>query len=97
MKNEGRHIILQLQNLQCAAGSGEVMRNIPKFDLFRGQYGEPDATWIETVEGLGSAAERMQQLAKEKPGPYFIFHAISRQVLGSVDTTQKSGTNSEVA
>jgi hypothetical protein len=82
---------------QVRAVQGVAMKILPKFDLFSGQYGEPGALWIETVEGLGNASTRMHELAKERPGPYFVFHASTRQVLGSIDTTPKSGTKSEVA
>lgn len=73
------------------------MRTVPSFDLFYGQYGQEDAAWIETIEGLGNAADRMLQLANEKPGPYFLFHAPSHQLLGSVDTTPKAKSKWEVA
>jgi hypothetical protein len=69
--------------------------SIPKFDIFAGRPNESDVAWIETVEGLGAACERMKALAARKPGPYFVFHALSHQVLGAVDTSRKS--SSEVA
>ena len=63
---------------------------LPRYEIFSGEYAEKDATWIESVEGLGQAADRMRELAKEKPGPYFIFHMVSHQVLGVIDTTPKA-------
>ena len=89
--------ILRCIKTSSAGSPGEAMRSLPKFDLFFGRYGEQDATWIETVDGLGNAADRMNKLAREKPGAYFVFHSSTHQVLGSVDTTPKSGTKSEVA
>jgi hypothetical protein len=60
---------------------------LPTFDIFSGHYGEKDAMWIEAVEGLANASGRMHVLAAAAPGPYFVFHAVSRQILDSVDTT----------
>ena len=73
------------------------MKLFPKFEIFSGRFGEEDALWIETVEGLGNASDRMHALAKEKPGPYFVFHVISHQVLGSVDTTPRGESKWGVA
>jgi hypothetical protein len=41
------------------------------FDIFSGTFKK--AWWIEAVEGLSNGRERMQQIAKEKPGEYFLF------------------------
>jgi len=46
------------------------------FDIFSGT--QKNAAWIETVEGLSAARERLQQIAREKPGQYFIFSALTR-------------------
>jgi len=66
------------------------MPNLPRFEIFSGEYPDKDATWIESVEGLGQAADRMYELAKEKPGRYFVFHMVSHQVLAAVDTTPRA-------
>jgi hypothetical protein len=68
---------------------------VPTFEIFRGLYLESDALWIECVEGLATAVERMKEIAAEKPGPYFVFDAKSHQVLATINTTPKS--KSEVA
>ena len=41
------------------------------FDIFSGT--PKRAMWIEAVEGLSNARERMQQIAGEQPGQYFLF------------------------
>jgi hypothetical protein len=57
----------------------------PRFDIFSGQI-DKNALWIETVEGLSNARERMEQIAAEKPGQYFIFSSLSHAVLAQVET-----------
>lgn len=61
------------------------MASLPKFDIFSGTR-EKDARWIEAVEGLSEANERMQQLAVQKPGMYFIFCTASNTVVASIET-----------
>jgi len=56
-----------------------------RFDIFSGQI-DKNALWIETVEGLSRARERMEQIAAEKPGQYFIFSPLSHAVLAQVET-----------
>ena len=43
---------------------------------------------IEAVRGLANARERMEVLAKETPGKYFVFSTLSHAVLAMTDTTQ---------
>ena len=43
--------------------------NVPRFDVFSGLL-DKDALWIESVQGLGAAYERMTELAANRPGPY---------------------------
>lgn len=60
--------------------------NTPKYDIFSGS-GYRDALWIEAVEGLGAANERIKELAAEKPGAYFVFCTARGVVVARVDTT----------
>jgi hypothetical protein len=60
---------------------------MPQFDIFRGHFGGKDAEWIESVEGLAAANERMKQIAAEKPDAYFVFSPLSRAALAIIDTT----------
>jgi hypothetical protein len=59
---------------------------IPQFDIFSGTIGE-DAMWIESVEGLEAARKRLNQLASQSPGKYFLYGVEAHAVLASVDTT----------
>jgi len=63
---------------------------VPTYDIFAGRHGDTDARWIEPVEGLGCAYERMKEISAKERGPYFILDAHSHKVLASVDTTAKS-------
>lgn len=56
------------------------MRDI-SYDLFKGTS-EENALWIETVEGLQAAMDRMDCLALTTPGDYFLFR--SGSVVASV-------------
>ena len=60
---------------------------VPAFDVFRGRFGDKDVVWIEAVEGLAAARQRMERFASEVPGPYFVFSSFSHAVLASIDTT----------
>lgn len=62
----------------------------PTFDIFRGAS-EKDAVWVGAVEGLSNARGRMEQIAGEKPGIYFLFSSSSRSILDRIETIQKPG------
>lgn len=57
-----------------------------KYEIFSG-IPDRDAVWIEAVEGLASALERMEKIAEDTPGPYFIFYAQSHSVVARMDTS----------
>jgi hypothetical protein len=61
------------------------MVSLPKFDIFSGD-GDKNPRWIEAVEGLAKANERMQQLAEQKPGKYFIFYTGTLTVVANIET-----------
>jgi hypothetical protein len=59
------------------------------FDIFSGapeEYG----SWVEVIEGLSSAHERMEQIAAEKPGQYFLFSRTHQSILMQVDTRSRT-------
>jgi hypothetical protein len=58
----------------------------PRFDIF---FGPADryAVWVESVCGLANARDRMEILAAEKPGVYFLFSNRDHAILGTIDTT----------
>ena len=45
--------------------------------------------WVEAIEGLGNAVDRMHVFAAEKPDAYFVFDAHTHKVLATTDTTPK--------
>jgi hypothetical protein len=57
----------------------------PHFDIFRGL---PDryALWVETVEGLASARQRMEQIAAIEPDKYFVFCRLDHSILAYAAT-----------
>jgi hypothetical protein len=61
---------------------------LPTFDIFQGHYRDKDPKWLEAVEGLGSARDRMKQIATDSPGAYFVFSKHDRLVLDILDTTK---------
>jgi hypothetical protein len=60
----------------------------PTFDIFSGTT-DKDAMWMEAVEGLASARERMEEIASSAPGRYFIFAQRSRAILARIDTRER--------
>lgn len=63
------------------------MNNEPRFGIFSGSF-ENDALWLETVCGFSKARERMEQLASQAPGKYFVFSVHRRGLLASIDTSK---------
>jgi hypothetical protein len=60
----------------------------PSFDIFAGDR-DKNAVWIEAVAGLSNAREQMEQIAKEKPGKYFLFSSVGRSIVGRIETFRK--------
>jgi len=56
-----------------------------RFDIFKGYIGK-DEVWLESVSGLENARQRMEQIASESPGVYFLFSGLTHSVLGRIDT-----------
>ena len=63
------------------------------FDIFSGSV-DKDAIWIEAVEGLGNAKDRMDELAAKSPGKYFVFCSFSHTVM-AVTNTRKEDSDSD--
>jgi hypothetical protein len=55
------------------------------FDIFSG-VSETVALWLGTVAGLSKAKERMEQIAAEKPGHYFIFCVATSTIVTQMRT-----------
>jgi hypothetical protein len=61
--------------------------NPPQYDLFAGTFGDGDALWLEAIEGLGIAYEKMKWRAARVPGKYFVFCQSTHTVQASIDTS----------
>lgn len=61
--------------------------SVPTYHIFSG-FPDRDALWLETVEGLGAAHDRMREHAVQSPGPYFVFCGQTHTVLASIDTSR---------
>lgn len=69
------------------------MKIEPRFGIFSGSF-ENDALWLETVAGFAKARARMEQLASQVPGKYFMFSIHSPRSRASVDTSKLARTAS---
>jgi hypothetical protein len=63
--------------------------NEETFDIFSGAP-EENGLWVEAIEGLSSAHQRMGQIAAEKPGRYFLFSTADQSILTRVDTRSRT-------
>lgn len=63
---------------------------VPVFDIFCGMA-DKEAVWVETVNGLSSARERMEGIAMLKPGHYFVFSRTDHAILAEITTHEKAG------
>jgi len=77
----GRKLYQAVQEL-CARLVGT---NEPRFDIFAGKI-DRRAVWIESAFGLSKARQRMEELAVQIPGKYFLFSIHSHAVLAKIDT-----------
>jgi hypothetical protein len=59
------------------------------FEIFSGAP-EENGLWVEAVEGLSSAHQRMGQIALEKPGEYFLFSSTDQSILTRVSTRSRT-------
>jgi len=62
---------------------------VPTYDIFAGRFGFTEVLWLESVEGLGNANERMNAIAVQKPGSYFVFCTRTHQKMAAIDTRTK--------
>ena len=56
---------------------------IPQYDIFSGRA-DKYAEWLEVVEGLGAAVDKMNEHAVQSPGRYFVFCSNTHAVLASI-------------
>jgi hypothetical protein len=63
-------------------------RSVPPYDIFRG-HPKKDPMWVEALDRLTAANDRMVEYSRQNPGPYFIFCHSTRAVLASIDTSMR--------
>jgi hypothetical protein len=63
--------------------------HVPRFDIFAGVPSgvDRDAFWMESVDGLAAACERMKHYAASRPGSYFVFSMSRHQTMASINTS----------
>lgn len=64
------------------------------FDIFFGQT-DKNAVWVEAVKGLSNARQRMEELAAQKPGSYFVFSTSEHSILARTETSKDDWPNSQ--
>jgi len=80
----GRELYQAVQKLGARLAGG----NEPRFDIFAGNV-DRCAVWIEPAFGLAKARHRMEEIAAQIPGKYFLFSIHSHAVLAKIDTTNR--------
>jgi hypothetical protein len=84
----GKQIVAAIHTEPATARATES-GTVPSFDIFKGRYPNQEAVWLETIRGLANARQRMEQIATENPGPYFVFSTHDRLVMAIFDTTKR--------
>lgn len=79
-----------LRSLPTSRGKAVKMSEVPAFDIFAGTPGHANVLWICSVNGLTRAKERMDRIAAQKPGEYFIFFTDGHTVVAHVETSIKT-------
>jgi hypothetical protein len=60
---------------------------IPRFDIFAGSPNKR-ARWLEATLDLANARKRMEELARQEPGEYFVFSTFNHAILARIDTAK---------
>jgi hypothetical protein len=85
----GKQVVAAIRTEPAVARATESA-TVPAFDIFKGHYPDKQAIWLETIRGLPNARQRMEQIAAETPGNYFVFSAHDNLVMAISDTTLRS-------
>ena len=64
------------------------------YDLFSGAP-EEDVLWLEAVDGLNNAIDRMTQRSRENPGRYFVYSSNTQTVIASIDTNRRESDHAQ--
>jgi hypothetical protein len=66
---------------------------MPTFDIFQSPRNKNDVVWLECIEGLDAATQRMYAIATHRPGIYFVLNLRDHLVVAKTDTRSlASGT-----
>jgi len=57
------------------------------YEIFSGSRNK-DPMWLESVEGLRAARERIKEKATATPGEFFVFCTKTYTVVASIDTSE---------
>jgi hypothetical protein len=69
--------------------------DLAMFDIFSGAAADKDAMWVEAVSGLANAQRRMNELAAQTPGQYFVDSQESRSVVAQTDNRKSTAPSFE--
>lgn len=58
-----------------------------EYDIFLVVAPGTDAIWIDSVEGLEPASDRMRTLAAQTPGRYYLLCRRTEKILNFIDTS----------
>jgi hypothetical protein len=56
------------------------------FDIFESSDSKNDALWLECIEGLDAARDRMYEIAAQRPGMYYVLNLQARLLVAKTDT-----------
>ena len=61
--------------------------SLQSYDIFSGT--DSDGLWIECVDGLAAATARMNTIAEEIPGLYFVYGSREHTIVARADTRRR--------
>ena len=64
------------------------MNDEPLFHIYASAE-DNRSEWLEAVPGLGNARERLEEIAREKPGRYFVLSPHSGATVAASDTRKQ--------
>jgi len=56
------------------------------FDIFQSSGNKNDVQWLECIEGLDAARDRMYEIAAQRPGMYYVLNLHARLLVAKADT-----------
>jgi hypothetical protein len=70
------------------------MTAVTTYDIFSGSR-DHEPIWLESVDGLENACQKMRDRASNDPGPYFVFCVATQAVLAVVNTSPALQSNAK--